>query len=163
MPAGARLTYAQRVSACRVHLATSAGPGKARPGELWLRGARRRIGLDPERTSCRRDKSRIHDCILRIALIAGHEGCRPALDERLVRAVGPCVAVRVMSRDMARLDNYDHEARVEMPAREAARRVRDRLHLDVRRTLGLELDPIIVYLDAIGEGRPVGQDRRRES
>src|SRR2546430_2152183 len=116
MPAGALLTYAQRVSACRVHLATSAGPGKARPGELWLRGARRRIGLDPERASCRRDKSRIHDCILRGALIAGHEGCSPALDERLVGAIGLCVAVRVMGRDVARLHNYDPKARGERPA-----------------------------------------------
>src|SRR2546430_16704557 len=68
-----------------------------------------------------------------------------------------------MSRDVAGLDDYDHKARVEMPAREAVRRIRDRLHLDVRRVLGLELDPIVVYLDAVGEACPLGQDRRRGS
>jgi len=51
--------------------------------------------------------------------------------------------------DLAGLDDYDHNARVEMPARGALRQERDGLHHDVCRILGLELDPILVDVHAV--------------
>src|SRR6202011_2773392 len=136
--------------------------GRTRPSAQWLRltglfmrlGARRRGGFDTERASNLHDESRIHDGALRLTLIADHVR-GPALDERLVRAVGSGLTVRVVRSDVAGLDNHDHDARMEVPARGAMRLEGERLHLDVRRNLGLALNPILVHPDAVGERRPV--------
>src|SRR5450759_209264 len=122
--------------------------GGTRPSELWLRAGGRR-DFDPERASGRDDESRIHDCFVRGALIADHQGFSPTLDERLVGAVRCDLATRVVCGDLAGLDDHNHDARMEVPARAALRLEDDRLDQDIRRILGLELDPILVHLDAV--------------
>src|ERR1700736_6752398 len=90
--------------------------GRTRPSARWLRltgvsrrlGARRRGGFDTERASNLHDESRLHDGALRLALIAAHVR-GSALDERLVRTVRSGLAVRIVGRDVAGLDNDDHD------------------------------------------------------
>src|SRR6266516_2980656 len=133
--------------------------GRTRPREQPLR-ARGEVGLDPERGSRRRNESRVHDRVRCVALVADHEGGGPALDERLVRAVCSRLTVRVVGGYLAGLDDHNHDAWVEMPTGAAVRLEGDRLHQHIRRILGLELDPILVHVNAVCERGAVAQDRR---